>query len=87
MPKTIKLTSKRQATLPAELCKDLALEPGDEIELCPVLNKGKPQWIMQKRELPVRHWQGTLRKYADGVSNHSIDAIRESILKGRDMES
>jgi len=83
MSKTIKLTAKRQATFPAELCRDLDLAPGDEIQLEPRLEEGKPCWVLQKREASSRTWTGTLNQYAGNVSDHSMDAIRESIKSGR----
>jgi len=40
MSSTIKLTSKRQATFPVEVCRQLDLRAGDEIELIPRVQDG-----------------------------------------------
>ena len=76
---TIKLTAKRQATFPAELCRDLDLRPGDRLVLERREVDGAPAWIMR----PVigdkaASWFGTLRPFASGKS-HAMDAIRQSI--------
>ncbi|MFP4257559.1 MAG: AbrB/MazE/SpoVT family DNA-binding domain-containing protein [Desulfovermiculus sp.] len=33
MSHTIKLTSKRQATFPVQLCREIGIQPGDELVL------------------------------------------------------
>lgn len=83
MPATVRLTSKRQATFSAELCEDLGLSPGDELELIPRVEGGRRFWILQKRKSPPRPWFGCLSDYAGQVSGHSMEAIRESIARGK----
>jgi len=83
MTKTIKLTAKRQATFPAEVCEQLGLRPGDEIELVPRVEAGGRFWVIQKREAPTRPWVGSLRGYGQNASDHSLDAIRNSIATKR----
>ena len=81
----IKLTSKRQATLPVETCADLGVAPGDQIQLDRLVLNGEPAWVLR----PVRSkisWFGSLRKFAEGKS-HSMDKIRSSVAKGRVKES
>lgn len=80
---TIKITSKRQATFPVELCKGLGIEPGDELELIPRMEGGERVWILQKCGMPQRPWFGRLNAYASKAGDHSIDSVRESIRKGR----
>ena len=82
----IKITSKRQATFPAELCGDLGIEPGDQVMLEALLIDGKKVWTIQ----PVKHeivdeWFGSLSKYAKGKS-HDMDDIKDSIIKGRKIQ-
>ena len=79
----VKLTSKRQVTFPAEVCENLGIEPGDELELIPRTEDGERFWILQKRKTPARPWLGSLARYAKNAEDHSIEAIRESIRKGR----
>lgn len=83
MATTIKLTSKRQATFPVELCEDLGLGPGDELELIPRVEGGERVWILQKRKTPQRSWLGCLSGYAANAEDHSMESVRESIRKGR----
>ena len=87
MSLTIKLTSKRQATFPADLLEDLGLGPGDEVELVPMVEDGERVWILRKHAAPDRAWMGSLRRYAAGVDDHSMEAMRESIRKGRGESS
>jgi bifunctional DNA-binding transcriptional regulator/antitoxin component of YhaV-PrlF toxin-antitoxin module len=44
---TIKLTAKRQATLPQKLCKEMHLEPGDAIGVERRILQGKAVWCLQ----------------------------------------
>lgn len=83
MSKTIKLTAKRQATFPAELCEQLGLQPGDEIDLVPRVEEGSQFWVIQKHEAPTRSWAGSLRQYGRTVSDHSMKAVRQSIAAKR----
>jgi bifunctional DNA-binding transcriptional regulator/antitoxin component of YhaV-PrlF toxin-antitoxin module len=83
MATTIKLTSKRQATFPVELCEGLGIEPGDELELIPRVEGGERVWLLQKRGTPQRPWLGRLNAYAGKAADHSMDSVRESIRKGR----
>ena len=83
MASTIKLTSKRQATFPAEVCERLGIGPGDELELIPRVEGGERYWLLQKREPKKRPWSGRLRRYAANADDHSMEAVRESIREGR----
>lgn len=83
MTATVKLTSKRQATFPAEVCENLGVGPGDEIELVPRVEEGERLWVLRKRSVPGRPWLGVLQDYAENADDHSIEAVRESIRKGR----
>jgi len=87
MSSTIKLTAKRQATFPVDVCEQLGLQPGDEIELIPRMEDGEQRWMLQKRGAPVRPWLGALRAYSGNVTEHSMDAVRDSITRGRKSES
>ena len=78
----IKLTSKRQATFPAEVCRDMGLHPGDRIALERRNIGGAPAWVM--RPIPedkATSWFGTLRAYAAGKS-HAMKDVRRSIGRG-----
>jgi len=77
--KTITLTAKRQATFPAELCRDLGLQPGDKLALERREVDGTPTWIMRPAsEHKTSSWFGALRSYASDKS-HVMEDIRRSI--------
>ena len=48
---TIKLTTKRQATLPRDLCEELGVHPGDEIALEQRVLGGETLWIMRPHKV------------------------------------
>ena len=83
MAATLKLTSKRQVTFPAAVCEGLGLEAGDELELIPRLENGETVWVLRKRQTPARPWFGCLKDYAVNATDHSMEAVRESICNGR----
>ena len=61
---TIKLTAKRQATFPAEVCAALGVNPGDRIELKACTQKGGRVWVLKPIVSKERSWSGILSKYA-----------------------
>ena len=80
---TIKITSKRQATFPAELCGDLGIEPGDQVMVEPLEIQGKRVWTIKPMiSESDDEWFGALSKYSKGKS-HKMDDIRASIMIGR----
>lgn len=79
---TLTLTSKRQATFPVRLCKELNIEPGDRIEVEPAQWSGEQVWVLRRPKTTVRPWLGCL-KYKTQVRNHSMNAVRASIAAGR----
>lgn len=83
---TIKMTSKRQATFPQELCGDLGIQPGDQIIVEPIKVGNKKVWTIQ----PVTshsddEWFGALSDYAKGKS-HKIEDIKASIAEGMGLK-
>jgi bifunctional DNA-binding transcriptional regulator/antitoxin component of YhaV-PrlF toxin-antitoxin module len=60
----IKLTSKRQATFPAEVCNQLGVNPGDTIELRLVKLKNEHIWALYPIPRKKYAWIGSLKKYA-----------------------
>jgi bifunctional DNA-binding transcriptional regulator/antitoxin component of YhaV-PrlF toxin-antitoxin module len=60
---TIKLTAKRQATFPAQLCADMGIQPGDQIELIPTTRNGKRVWTLKPVRKETPSYFGMLRKY------------------------
>ncbi|MBN2449040.1 MAG: AbrB/MazE/SpoVT family DNA-binding domain-containing protein [Lentisphaeria bacterium] len=77
--RTIKVTAKRQATLPAEMCQDLDLHPGDRLALERRRIDGEPAWIVRPvGKGKVASWFRALRSFASGKS-HAMADIRRSI--------
>lgn len=78
----IRLTTKRQATLPKSLCEEMHVGPGDTLKVEKVTIGGELYWCLS----PVREdgpaWFGALREYGQGKS-HAMDAIRQSITSAR----
>lgn len=61
---TIKLTSKRQATLPAALCADLGIAAGDSLEVVRVRHKNEAVWALKPVPKAQSTWIGSLSRYA-----------------------
>jgi len=79
---TIKLTAKRQATLPRKLCEELRLEPGDAIAVQKRIVDGKAVWCLEPVTEPDLSWMGRFRKNARG-KRHDLESIRRSIRRAR----
>lgn len=60
----VKITSKRQATFPAALCRDLGLKPGDTIDLEAHAEEGRKYWVLRRSGEAERPWLGALKGYA-----------------------
>jgi bifunctional DNA-binding transcriptional regulator/antitoxin component of YhaV-PrlF toxin-antitoxin module len=76
---TIKLTSKRQATLPKSLCDELGLAPGDEIRIERREIGDEAVWVL-RQNAPDTSWIGALSRYAKG-KRHDPKSLRASIGK------
>lgn len=79
---TIKLTSKRQATFPADLCRELGVKPGDELVLERRSIDGHEAWLLSRLQASPAPWFGCLRAYATG-KKHDLESIRASIGRRR----
>jgi bifunctional DNA-binding transcriptional regulator/antitoxin component of YhaV-PrlF toxin-antitoxin module len=60
---SIKLTSKRQATFPVEVCRQLGVCPGDSLELAAICHDSETVWILKPAKQRCPSWLGRLRKY------------------------
>jgi len=78
MVQTIKLTSKRQATFPVQFCRELGVEPGDDL----ILERKKIGktfvWIIKPKKNIDCSWFAALNKYAKD-KDHNMKAIRTSV--------
>ncbi len=79
MPK-LTITSKRQATLPKELCEELGGGPGDRIDVERRIVGGFPLWVLRP-ERKDWSWMGALP--VSGRMTHDMDSVRRSISRGR----
>ncbi len=78
----LKLTSKRQATLPKALCDELGVRSGDMLRAEPGVINGERVWILRPAERPAMPWFAKLKRFAKGKS-HDMKFIRASIARGR----
>lgn len=76
----VMITAKRQATLPAALCKELGLAPGTKVAVERRLVGKEAVWVL-KGPGPDWSWVGSLRRYAKGKS-HRLSDIRRGIARG-----
>ena len=76
---TMTLTAKRQATLPREVCEELGVHPGDQLDLERAVVDGHPVWIMKPHRLDWS-WIGAVT-VPEGIS-HDLEDIRASIERG-----
>lgn len=80
MARTIRLTSKRQATFPVQLCQELGVKAGEELILERRKIEGDSAWIIKPKKHVKTKWFGGLKKYAQG-KDHNMESIRASIGK------
>jgi|APHig6443717497_1056834.scaffolds.fasta_scaffold615096_1 bifunctional DNA-binding transcriptional regulator/antitoxin component of YhaV-PrlF toxin-antitoxin module len=79
----LKLTAKRQATLPAAACAALGVRPGDVLELEPRMERGEQWWLLRPRRSRRRAWVGGLASSIRPESSHGWPAIRRSVADAR----
>ena len=78
--RTLKITSKRQATLPAALCEELGLRPGGKVDLDRRVVDGETVWVLRSRQVDWS-WFGAARRYAKG-KQHRWALVRRGIERG-----
>ena len=76
----IRLTAKRQATLPVALCEELGLSPGDTIVLERREVAGDAAWVLSSSR-PNWSWAASLESYGAG-KGHGWEEIEKSIARG-----
>lgn len=77
---SVRITAKRQATLPAALCEELGVGPGDNLVAERRVIRRETVWVLRPRR-PDWSWLGAARGYAEGKS-HRWREIRRGIAKG-----
>ena len=61
---SIKLTAKRQATFPVEVCRQLGVQAGDTLELEAIRHRSETVWVLKAAGGRSPSWLGRLKKYA-----------------------
>ena len=74
----IRLTAKRQATLPKSLCEEMHLSPGDSLLVERIAVEGDFVWCLRRQSVNLPTWFGALRGYAQGVE-HNMESVRRSV--------
>lgn len=82
----VKMTSKRQATFPKQVCDSLGVQPGEDLLLDRQIENDQEVWVLIPAKRVSRPWLGSLREYASG-KDHDLDKIRESVFRSRGAES
>jgi len=80
MHQTVKLTSKRQATFPVQLCRELGVTAGDELILERKKIGDEIAWLLRPGKKIKSQWFGGLHEYGAG-KDHDMEAVRSSIGK------
>lgn len=78
----IRLTAKRQATLPKQLCEEMRLRPGDALVVDQRVVEGKRVWLLSPADRIVTPWFACLKRYARG-KRHDLQSVRKSVESAR----
>ena len=78
----IRLTAKRQATLPRQLCEELRVRPGDALVVDARVVGGERVWVLKPAAAVDAPWFARLKRYARG-KRHDLASVRKSVEKAR----
>jgi bifunctional DNA-binding transcriptional regulator/antitoxin component of YhaV-PrlF toxin-antitoxin module len=78
---TIRITAKRQATLPAALCDELGVQPGDDIQTERRVVKGETVWVLRARKLDWS-WVGAAKRLIKKRRSHRWEDVEKTINRG-----
>jgi len=78
----IRLTAKRQATLPKRLCDEMSLRPGDALVVDEAVIDGRRVWLLSPADQIETPWFASLKRYGKG-KRHDMQSVRDSIVKAR----
>lgn len=78
----IRLTAKRQATLPKRLCEQMNLRPGDALVVEEEAVEGRRVWRLSPADDLETPWFASLKRYGKG-KRHDMRSVRSSIEKAR----
>jgi bifunctional DNA-binding transcriptional regulator/antitoxin component of YhaV-PrlF toxin-antitoxin module len=78
----IRITAKRQATLPRKLCEELRVRAGDSLAVDVKVVGGERAWFLKPVDSLETPWFARLKRYARG-KRHDLASIRRSVEKAR----
>lgn len=78
----IRLTAKRQATLPKKLCEEMRLRPGDALVVDERVVEGKRVWLLSSADSIETPWFARLKPYAK-AKRHDLRSVRKSVESAR----
>lgn len=78
----IRLTAKRQATLPRQLCEEMRLRAGDSLVVDARVVGGDRVWLLKPADRIETPWFARLKRYATG-KKHDLASVRRSMEKAR----
>lgn len=82
---SVKITTKRQATLPKGLCDEMGLTPGDSLRVERRVVDGESLWVLLPKRNPWS-WAGRAKKYGMDKS-HDLAEIGHSVGRARSKRS
>lgn len=78
----IRLTAKRQATLPKALCEEMRLRPGDALVVDEKVIEGKRVWLLSPADRIETPWFARLKGYGK-AKRHDLRSVRKSVDEAR----
>jgi bifunctional DNA-binding transcriptional regulator/antitoxin component of YhaV-PrlF toxin-antitoxin module len=81
---SIKLTSKRQATFPVEVCRQMGVGPGDSLFIEAMGEGAEQVWVLKPAKEVRPAWFGRLKRYV-GNANEPWERERHGEATGRAM--
>lgn len=78
----IRLTAKRQATLPRQLCEEMRLRAGDSLVVDARVVDGERVWLLKPADRIETPWFARLKRYAK-AKRHDLASVRRSVEKAR----
>jgi bifunctional DNA-binding transcriptional regulator/antitoxin component of YhaV-PrlF toxin-antitoxin module len=78
----IRLTAKRQATLPRQLCEEMRVRAGDALVVDARMVRGERVWFLKPADRIETPWFARLKRYATG-KRHDLESVRRSVEEAR----
>jgi bifunctional DNA-binding transcriptional regulator/antitoxin component of YhaV-PrlF toxin-antitoxin module len=82
LPGVLRLTAKRQVTLPKRLCAEMGLQPVSALVVDDRMIDGRRVWLLRPAGRIEMPWFGRLKRYGK-AKRHDMASVRQSIAKAR----